>query len=77
MPARTPIAVRDLVRYTAAFCRSTGQYTPPIDGVVCDVGTFVAVQWCDRAAPVLVHPGNLERIGPCPSWLTVTPGGVA
>lgn len=62
-PAKPPrLMPGQLVRYTADFLRSTGQYTPPINGmVVGSVGDYVLVVWSDddrRAVRVL--PLNLE-----------------
>ena len=57
----------DLVRFTAAFLRSTGQYTPPINGLVDgfvivrgNESPRVIVFWSDASKAVMVHPGNIE-----------------
>ena len=57
----------DLVRYTANFMRSTGQYASRrIDGVVVgsspSMGTdYVYVSWNDHMFPTLVNAANLEK----------------
>jgi hypothetical protein len=58
----------DLVRYTPAFIRSTGQYTPPINGLVAGFVSrpsskesyLVIVTWSDASKATMVGPGNIE-----------------
>lgn len=56
--------IGQLVRYTPAFCRSIGLYTPPVNGIIVDIHSprFVKVWWCDTEPgdAMLVNTANLE-----------------